>query len=53
MELIFKCANTSLSGLRVRNDLETFYNQFHSRRQVIYQNHTRAIVYLNYLYCVN
>ena len=33
--------------------LETFYNQLHSRRQVIHQNHMRQIVYLNYLNSVN
>ena len=45
MEFILKCANTSLSGLLVRNTFETFYNQLHSRRQVIHQNHIRQIVY--------
>ena len=34
-------------------NLEAFYNQLHSRREVIHQNHIRQIVYLNYLYYVN
>ena len=52
MEFIFKCANTNLSGLLVRNDFRNFLQSV-ALSASSDSSELRQIVYLNYLNCVN